>query len=121
MLKNINLPVALLGVGLLFALVIPMIVVPEGTAYVISVFYDVTTINFPWAFMLIAFLSSVFAVFIMFSKYGDIRLGGANAKPHYKTFSWAAMNMCSAAGAGIFIFGMKFAEIKMVNLRCSLL
>lgn len=106
MLKNINLPVALLGVGLLVALVVPMIVVPEGTAYVISVFYDVMTINFPWAFMLIAFLSSVFAVFIMFSKYGDIRLGGANAKPHYKTFSWAAMNMCSAAGAGIFIFGM---------------
>lgn len=106
MLKNINLSIALLAVGLLFALVIPMVLAPEGTAYVISIFYNIMTIDFPWALMLIAFLSAVFAIFIMFSKYGDIRLGGNGAKPHYKTFSWAAMNMCSAAGAGIFIFGM---------------
>lgn len=106
MLKNINLPIALLAVGLLFALVIPMVIVPDTTAYVISIFYNVMTIDFPWALMLVAFLSAIFALFIMFSKYGDIRLGGVGAKPHYKTFSWAAMNMCSAAGAGIFIFGM---------------
>lgn len=87
MLKNINLPIALLAVGLLFALVIPMVLAPEGTAYVISIFYNIMTIDFPWALMLIAFLSAVFAIFIMFSKYGDIRLGGNGAKPHYKTFS----------------------------------
>ena len=39
MLKNINLPIALLAVGLLFALVVPMVLAPEGTAYVISIFY----------------------------------------------------------------------------------
>jgi betaine/carnitine transporter, BCCT family len=106
MLKNINLPVALLAVGLLIAMVVPMIISPAGSAAVIKVFYTVMTLDFPWLLMLIAFCSAIFAVFIMFSKYGDIRLGGPNAKPHYKTFSWAAMNMCSAAGAGIFIFGM---------------
>lgn len=106
MFKNINLPVALLAVGLLVAMVIPMVVSPAASANVIQVFYTVMTLDFPWLLMIIAFLSAVFAIFIMFSKYGDIRLGGPGAKPHYKTFSWAAMNMCSAAGAGIFIFGM---------------
>ena len=106
MFKNINLPIALLAVGFLFSLVIPMVLVPESMANIINIFYSIMTVDFSWVLMLIAFLSSIFAVFIMFSKYGDIKLGGSEAKPHYKTFSWAAMNMCSAAGAGIFIFGM---------------
>ncbi len=106
MFKNINLPIALIAVGLLVALVIPMALFPEGSAAVINVFYSIMTLNFPWLFLMLAFLSAVFAVFIMFSKYGDIRLGGSDAKPHYKYFTWAAMNMCSAAGAGILIFGM---------------
>ncbi|MFA6851330.1 MAG: BCCT family transporter [Selenomonadaceae bacterium] len=106
MFKNINFPIALLAVGLLIAMVIPIVVFPDVSAAVINVFYSVMTLNLPWLFMLIAFLSAVFAVFIMFSKYGDIRLGGPDAKPHYKFFTWAAMNMCSAAGAGILIFGM---------------
>lgn len=106
MFKNINLPIALLAVGLLVAMVIPMAINPDGSAAFINIFYSIMTLNLPWLFMLIAFLSAVFAVFIMFSKYGDIRLGGADAKPHYSFFTWAAMNMCSAAGAGILIFGM---------------
>ncbi|WP_346355508.1 BCCT family transporter [Azotosporobacter soli] len=106
MFKNINLPIALIAVGLLVALVIPMALFPDGSAAVINVFYSIMTLNFPWLFLMLAFLSAVFAVFIMFSKYGDIRLGGSDAKPHYKYFTWAAMNMCSAAGAGILIFGM---------------
>ncbi|AKN32894.1 BCCT transporter [Clostridium carboxidivorans P7] len=106
MLKKINLPIALLAVGLLIAMVIPMVLFPDGSAAVISNFYSAMTLNFPWLFLIIAFLSAVFAVFIMFSKYGDIRLGGPEAKPHYKLFTWISMNMCSAAGAGILIFGM---------------
>jgi BCCT family betaine/carnitine transporter len=106
MFKNINTPIALLAVGLLIAMVIPMVLWPAGSASVINVFYTVMTLDLPWLFLLIAFFSAVFAVFIIFSKYGDIRLGGSGAKPHYKTFTWAAMNMCSAAGAGILIFGM---------------
>lgn len=31
---------------------------------------------------------------------------GKNAKPHYKTFTWIAMNLCSALAAGVLIFGM---------------
>lgn len=106
MLKNINLPIALLAVGLLIAMVIPMALYPDGSAAVINIFYSIMTLNLPWLFLMLAFLSAVFAVFIMFSKYGDIRLGGSDAKPQYKFFTWAAMNMCSAAGAGILIFGM---------------
>jgi len=106
MFRNINFPIALLAVGLLIAMVIPMVIAPDASAAIINVFYSIMTLELPWLFMLFAFLSAVFAVFIMFSKYGDIRLGGADAKPHYRYFSWAAMNMCSAAGAGILIFGM---------------
>lgn len=106
MLKKINVPIALLAVGLLIAMVIPMALYPDGSAAIINIFYSIMTLNLPWLFLLFAFLSAVFAVFIMFSKYGDIRLGGSDAKPHYTFFTWASMNMCSAAGAGILIFGM---------------
>ena len=41
----------------------------------------------------------------MTTRWGDIRMGGRDAKPEYSTFTWIAMNICNALAAGLLIFG----------------
>lgn len=64
------------------------------------------TTDFAWAFLLIGFGCTIFVIFIIISKYGNIRLGGEDAKPHYKGFTWISMIITSALAAGILIFGI---------------
>lgn len=48
------------------------------------------------------FLTFVLAVFLAFSKYGAVRLGGGE-KPQFSTFKWVSMIMCTLlAGGGVF-------------------
>lgn len=90
---------------LLLCIVVPIGLWPNGVMTIINSFYNIMTKDFAWAFMLIGFSCALFAFFIMFSKYGNIRLGGVNAKPQYTRFTWVSMILTSALAAGILIFG----------------
>jgi len=43
-------------------------------------------------------------LFLVFSKYGSIRLGGPNAKPEYTTFSWLSCLFMAGCGIGIVFY-----------------
>ena len=43
-------------------------------------------------------------LFLVFSKYGKIRLGGENAKPEYSTFSWLSCLFMAGCGIGIVFY-----------------
>jgi len=106
MFKKANRTIVIFTLLMLAAMVIPMIISPDATAQLIGKVFTIMTLDFAWLFMLLGLFCAAVAVFVGFSKYGDIRLGGANAKPHYSRFSWISMNLCSALAAGILIFGM---------------
>ena len=42
----------------------------------------------------------------MFSKYGDIRLGGDDAEPDFSTLSWFAMLFSAGMGIGLLFYGV---------------
>lgn len=46
----------------------------------------------------------VVLLFLIFSKYGRIRLGGKNAKPEYSTFSWLSCLFMAGCGIGIVFY-----------------
>lgn len=91
---------------ILAIIIIPIILVPETMVATINQVYNFITGDLAWLYLLLGFGMAVGAIILMTTKFGDIRLGGRNAKPHYKTFTWIAMNLCSALAAGILIFGM---------------
>jgi len=91
---------------LLISIVLPIALSPNKTSEIINAFFGVMTKDFAWAFLLVGFGSAIFAIFMMFSKYGSIRLGGEDAKPHYSKFTWVSMIITSSLAAGILIFGM---------------
>lgn len=43
-------------------------------------------------------------LFLVFSKYGKIRLGGENAKPEFNTFSWLSCLFMAGCGIGIVFY-----------------
>lgn len=78
---------------------------PNQFAKGISRLFSFMTWDMAWFFLWLGVICFGFFIFFLVSKYGDIRLGGAGAKPQYGRFTWIAMMICAALAAGILIFG----------------
>lgn len=57
--------------------------------------------NLGWVYLGSAFFLVIFAVYLLFSRYGHIKLGKDNEKPEFKTRSWLAMLFGAGMGVGI--------------------
>ncbi|TDC89185.1 BCCT family transporter [Saccharopolyspora aridisoli] len=62
--------------------------------------------NTGWGFVLAATGFVVFALFLAFSKYGRIPLGGDDEGPEFRTVSWIAMMFSAGMGIGLMFYGV---------------
>ncbi len=62
--------------------------------------------SFGWLYQLVATFFLLFALFLIFSKYGKIRLGQDHEKPEFKTVTWFAMLFSAGMGIGLLFFGV---------------
>ncbi len=106
MFKNANKTLIAIAIIVLVAVIIPIILIPNTVITVINTIYNFITSDMAWFFLLIGVTYAIITILFLTTKWGDIKLGGRSAKPHYKTFTWITMNLCSALAAGILIFGM---------------
>lgn len=61
--------------------------------------------NFGWLESIIALMTAVIAIVAMFSKFGDVRIGGESAKPELSTFSWFTIALTTTMAGGILFWG----------------
>ncbi len=61
--------------------------------------------NINWVIMLAGSFSIVFCIWLVFSRYGDVKLGGKDAKPEFSFYTWIAILFCTGLGTGFVIFG----------------
>ena len=59
-----------------------------------------------WMIILLANGFLIFSIFLVFTKYKDIRLGGSNAKPTYSYINWIAMLFSAGLGIGLLFYGV---------------
>lgn len=59
-----------------------------------------------WFYLLITTFFLVFVLFLAFSKYGKIRLGGPDEKPEFGRFAWFAMLFQAGMGIGLLFWGV---------------
>ena len=59
-----------------------------------------------WMIIIIANGFLIFSIFLIFTKYKDIRLGGPNAKPTYSYVNWIAMLFSAGLGIGLLFYGV---------------
>src|SRR5690606_13496652 len=64
--------------------------------------------NLGWLFILLVQAFFIFSAVIMLTRFGRVRLGGADAKPEYSYISW--LSMLFAAGMGIGLVYWAVAE-----------
>ena len=62
--------------------------------------------NFDGLFMWAANFFVIFCLVLIFSPYGNIRLGGDDAKPSHSRISWLAMLFAAGMGIGLMFWGV---------------
>jgi BCCT family betaine/carnitine transporter len=98
---DMDVPVTVISVGLIFIFVAFMVIKPKLTLNAINAAFDFTT-TWLGSFMLVfMFAVLIMNVFLALSKYGDIKLG--DEEPEYSMFSYIAMMALAAlASAALF-------------------
>jgi len=64
------------------------------------------TTNLSWYYVIVVTFFLVFVVWLYFSNYGKIRLGGQNAKPEFSRFAWFSMLFAAGTGIGLVFWGV---------------
>lgn len=64
------------------------------------------TSTFDWFFLLAANVFVLLCLFLIFSPYGKVRIGGKDAKPDYSYSGWFAMLFAAGMGIGLMFYGV---------------
>jgi len=99
--KSIFIPMSLL----LLTTVMMGIIAPKTLYNIQDSLIGFSIDNFGWLFMFLANGILFICLWLLFSKHGDIRLGGSKAKPTMSTWSWITLSICSGAAAELFLWG----------------
>lgn len=83
-----------------------LIIAPDKSSAVINGMLKFLTNQFGWLFELAGLVALVFCIWISFSKYGRIKLGGKDEKPAYSTMTWIAMLFCTGIGTTLFYWSI---------------
>ncbi|MBT5455716.1 MAG: BCCT family transporter, partial [Rhodospirillaceae bacterium] len=95
------LPVFFSSVALIAIFVIATLSAGEDAAKAFKAIQGAIAENAGWFFVLTANVMLGFAVYLLFSRFGSIRLGGEDARPEFSTISWIAMLFSAGMGIGL--------------------
>lgn len=62
--------------------------------------------SFGWYLNLLTLVGCILSVVVVVFKYGDVKIGGEDAAPKFKTFNWCAMSICGGIGVGLLFWAM---------------
>ncbi len=62
--------------------------------------------NFKWAYIFCTLIIVVVSFFLLFSKVGNIRFGGKDAKPSISTTTWCTLSLTGTIAVGICFYGV---------------
>lgn len=102
----INHKVFLIGIGVLLLFIAIGIIFPTALNDGMNAFNVWAMKHFKWVYVFCAVITSAFGLWVMFSKVGNIRLGGKNAKPSVKTLPWVTITLTGSIAIGICFFGV---------------
>ena len=92
----------------LFIIIIILILVTinlEKVQTSVTDVYDFLIDKCNWFIILSNITAMLFSLYMMFGPYRNVRLGGTDAKPTFKTVPWAAMMFCTSCGAWLIVYG----------------
>ena len=62
--------------------------------------------NFGWWINLLCVIGIFIGIAIVVARYGDVVIGGKDAKPDFTTWQWFSMSICGGIGCGLLFWAM---------------
>ncbi|MHA6248460.1 BCCT family transporter [Pontibacter sp. CAU 1760] len=103
---EVNGPVFWSSIIILILSITLVLIFREGAEAFFADVQAAVTSTMGWLFILSVNVFVVFCLYMAFGKFGDIRLGGKNAKPEFSTSSWFAMLFSAGMGIGLLFWSI---------------
>ncbi len=103
---EVNGPVFFTSVIFIILSIVLTLVFKEGAEKFFEDIQSAVANNADWFFILSINIFLIFLIYLAFSKFGNLRIGGQNAKTEFKTLSWFAMLFSAGMGIGLLFFGV---------------
>lgn len=87
----VNLKIFIPGVICLMIFICAGVFFPSRFYNILDFIQSVFMSRFKWVYVLCAIMTSGVLIYLLFSKTGNIRFGGRNAKPLVSTLSWVTI------------------------------
>ncbi len=81
-------------------------VYPNVTEDLLNTIKEFIFVNLNWVYVWSVTIFVIFLIYLMFSKYGNIKLGKNDSKPEYSFFSWVSMLFAAGMGIGLMYFSV---------------
>lgn len=103
---QVNPPVFFVSAGLILVFALLGALFPQRTGDVFAMLQAGIVRDFGWFYILAVAIFLIFVLFLMMSRYGDVRLGPDDSEPEYSYISWFAMLFSAGMGIGLLFFGV---------------
>ena len=103
---DIHNPVFVISGATVVAFVFFTLALPDLAASIFSAMFDFTTQNFDWFLIGSANIVLIFALLLVVSPFGSIRLGGSTATADYTYLGWFSMLFAAGMGIGLMFYGV---------------
>ncbi|RDU24135.1 BCCT family transporter [Anaerosacchariphilus polymeriproducens] len=103
---DIHPQVTLISVALLFLFILLTLLFPSKAENIFSGLMTSVTKNAGWFFIMAANIFIIAALYFAFGRFGNIRIGGNNAKPEFSKFGWYAMLISAGMGIGLLFWSV---------------
>jgi choline/glycine/proline betaine transport protein len=102
---RVNKPVFLTSALLIVVFIIFGALFNEQAEIVFNQAKAFVSLRFGWFFIVVVNLALLMSVYLIFSRYGDIRLGHQTERPEYNLVSWIGMLFSAGIGIGLLYWG----------------
>jgi len=103
---QVNPPVFFISAALILAFVLFGALFPQQAGQVFAAAQAVIIVDFGWFYVVAVAGFLFFVLFLMLSRYGDVKLGPDDSEPDYSYLSWFAMLFSAGMGIGLLFFGV---------------
>jgi choline/glycine/proline betaine transport protein len=103
---QVNPPVFFVSAALILAFVLFGALFPEQAGRTFDLLQAGIVRDFGWFYIVAVAMFLIFVLFLMMSRYGDVKLGPDESEPEYSYLSWFAMLFSAGMGIGLLFFGV---------------
>jgi choline/glycine/proline betaine transport protein len=103
---KVNPPVFFVSAGLILAFALFGSAFPARAERLFAAVQATIVLDFGWFYILSVAGFLIFVLFLMISRYGDVKLGPDESEAEYSYLSWFAMLFSAGMGIGLLFFGV---------------